>query len=145
MVDVGDKRITKRSATAVGIVRLPDEIYCKIIDGEIKSPKGPVFQTAVIGGTLAAKRTSEMIPLCHPLPIEKCRIDIEPIDSNCVRITCTVQTESKTGVEMEALQGVSGAALTLYDMCKALSQNIIIGEIKLLKKSGGNSDYNAQQ
>ena len=140
MVDVGKKESTKRSATAQSIVLLPAEVMTKLIDGEIRTKKGAVFQTAIIAGIMAAKKTGELIPLCHPLGLHNCHVDISVIGSE-VLITCTASIESKTGVEMEALVGASIAALTVYDMCKALSHDIIIKETKLMKKSGGKRDF----
>ena len=142
MVDIDKKEITKRIAQASGQVYLGSEILSLLINGEIQSKKGAVFQTAIIAGTMAVKKTSELIPFCHPLPINGCKIDITAIDSESVQITCAIKTEGKTGVEMEALSGVSVAALTIYDMCKAMSHDIIISDIQLIKKTGGKSDVN---
>jgi cyclic pyranopterin phosphate synthase len=141
MVDVSAKQITKRVATAQSMVVLGKEIMQHLSGNEINTKKGPVFQTAIIAGTMGAKKTSELIPLCHPLPIENCKLIIEINDKQEVVITCTVTTTGKTGVEMEALTGVSIAALTIYDMCKAMSHNIIIKETSLLEKTGGKSDF----
>jgi cyclic pyranopterin phosphate synthase len=99
-----------------------------------------VFQTAILAGIMAVKKTSDLIPLCHPLPVEKCGVDIRFNEKNEVEIICTAKVSSKTGVEMEALTGASVAALTVYDMCKGISHNMLIKEIKLLEKSGGKSD-----
>ena len=140
MVDVSDKSITKRIATAVSTVQLTSEIMSELEAGELKLKKGPVFQTAIIAGTMAAKNTSNLIPLCHPLGLESCKIHIETEGINAI-ITCQCTITSKTGVEMEALTGASIAALTIYDMCKAMSHHIIIKETKLLQKSGGKSDF----
>ena len=141
MVDVGEKPITKRVASAQATITLPQEVI-EIIEGdEIQTKKGPVFQTAILAGIMGAKKTSELIPLCHPLPINKCNVDISINEKNRVEVTCTVKTEGKTGVEMEALTGASIAALTIYDMCKAFSHNIIISQVQLMKKSGGKSDF----
>ena len=141
MVDVGDKQNTVRFAIAQSLVQLPDEIKAFVENGEIKSLKGPVFQTAIIAGVQAAKRTSELIPLCHNLFLSKVNIEINIGDDFLVDIRCEAKTEGKTGVEMEALTGASVAALTIYDMCKALSHNIVIKETRLLKKTGGKSDF----
>ena len=141
MVDVSGKTATQREATAQSIVYLPSEIMKLMDAGEIKGPKGPVFQTAIISGTMAVKNTSSMIPFCHPLPIESCKIEIKPINENEVSIQCRVKVFHKTGVEMEALTGASVAALTIYDMCKAMSHDISIKHTSLLSKSGGKSDY----
>ena len=110
------------------------------IEDEIQTKKGPVFQTAVIAGIQAVKKTAELIPMCHPLPIDGIKIDIKIISEDTITIVCSVEMEGKTGVEMEALTGASVSALTVYDMCKAISQKMIIKEIKLLEKRGGKSD-----
>jgi cyclic pyranopterin phosphate synthase len=110
---------------------------------EIQSPKGPVFQTAIIAGTMAAKRTHELIPFCHPLGLESCKISVAMNEQGEAVIDCRVRVHHKTGVEMEALTGVSVAALTIYDMCKALSHDIVIGDIRLQSKTGGKSDFRA--
>jgi cyclic pyranopterin phosphate synthase len=139
MVDVGDKAVTRRTALAQSKVILPDDMKPYINDGEIKTLKGPVFQTAIIAGIQAAKRTWELIPLCHQLPLSKVGIDIQ-LEGMTAVISCTAKTTGQTGVEMEALTGASVAALTIYDMCKAMSHNIIIAETRLLEKTGGKSD-----
>ncbi|EDY84123.1 molybdenum cofactor biosynthesis protein C [Verrucomicrobiia bacterium DG1235] len=146
MVDVTDKKVTRRSATARAIVRLTPEIMAQFDGQELQSKKGPVFHTAILAGIQAAKKTSDLIPLCHPLPLTKCAVTIAPIEGQpAVEILATAVTDAKTGVEMEALTAASGAALTLYDMCKALSKAIVIEEIKLLEKTGGKSgDYQAE-
>ena len=141
MVDVSNKSATIRSAKAQSIVVLGQEILDAMIGKEIQSKKGPVFQTAIIAGVMAVKRTSELIPLCHPLAISKCSVDIRLNDQKEVVIECTVKIEGKTGVEMEALTGASIAALTIYDMCKAFSHDIVIRETKLMQKSGGKRDF----
>jgi len=141
MVDVSQKRVTTREATAQALVHLGEEVMSLLEGGDIQSKKGPVFQTAIIAGTMAAKRTSELIPFCHPLPLEKCHFSIEPINASTVKITCTCLTSARTGVEMEALAGASGAALTIYDMCKAANKGIVIDQTKLISKTGGKSDY----
>ena len=135
MVDVGHKAATRRTATACTTVRLPEEVRAAVEEGDIRGPKGPVFQTARIAGIMAAKRTHELIPFCHPLGIERCDVDIALEADGVVRIVCTVAVEAKTGVEMEALTGASVAALTVYDMCKALSHDIVIAETRLLEKT----------
>jgi cyclic pyranopterin monophosphate synthase len=140
MVDVSDKLLTKRTATAQAIVVLTSEIMQNLSNGDIITKKGAVFQTAILAGTMAAKRTSDLIPLCHPLGLDSCKFNIE-IDENEVLINCTCMLTGKTGIEMEALTGASIAALTIYDMCKAFSHNIVIKETKLLAKSGGKSDF----
>lgn len=143
MVDVSNKKQSKRIAIAQTTVRLPDEVKSVLIEGEIHSKKGPVFHTAIIAGVLAAKKTHEWIPFCHPLGLENCQIEIQITTDKNLLIQCTCEVFAKTGVEMEALTGASVAALTVYDMCKALSHHIIIGETKLLKKSGGKSDFSS--
>lgn len=141
MVDVTEKQVTVRTAIAQSIVQANDEIIALLNDGEIKTHKGPVFQTAIIAGIMAVKRTSDLIPMCHPLPINKCDVNIEVIEKNRIKINCFVKTEGKTGVEMEALAGASISALTIYDMCKSYSKAIEIVETKLIEKKGGKSDY----
>jgi cyclic pyranopterin phosphate synthase len=143
MVDVGEKAITRRSARAEAIVNLTQEVMTRFADGDIQSKKGPVFHTAILAGIQAAKKTSDLIPLCHPLPLSKCKVAIDPIDDSRVAVRTEVITEAKTGVEMEALSAASGAALTLYDMCKAVTKGIVIENIRLLEKTGGKSDYQA--
>lgn len=141
MVNVSDKKITKRVAKARSIVVITTEIRDLLDKGEIITKKGPVFQTAIIAGTMAAKKTGELIPLCHPIGLESCDIEISS-NLNEVIIDCTCSVSSKTGVEMEALTGASVAALTIYDMCKAMSHNIVIKETKLMAKTGGKNDFN---
>lgn len=144
MVDVGDKAVTARTAHAVAVVTLPGELVGLLRDGEIATKKGPLFHTAILAGIMGAKRTSELIPLCHPLPLDDCKIEIEADAARAeVVIHCRTRTHGKTGVEMEALTGATVAALTLYDMGKAVSHGIVIKEIRLLEKSGGKSDYRA--
>ena len=144
MVNVGYKAVTKRTAHAVAVVTLPAELAALLRDGEIATKKGPVFQTAVLAGVMGAKQTSNLIPLCHPLPLDDCQVEmVVSGDGHEVTIHCRVKTEAKTGVEMEALTGASLAALTLYDMGKAVSHGIVIKEIRLVGKTGGKSDYNA--
>jgi cyclic pyranopterin monophosphate synthase len=140
MVDVSEKRISKRVAKAQGVVQLGKKIVAQMKGDELITKKGPVFQTAIIAGVMAAKRTHELIPFCHPLLLEDCKIKIS-IKKNKAIINTEATITSKTGVEMEALTAASVAALTIYDMCKALSHNIIIEEIKLMEKSGGKKDF----
>jgi cyclic pyranopterin phosphate synthase len=140
MVDVGDKTPTKRTATAEARVRFPPAVAAVLRDSGLRSPKGPVFDTAIIAGVMAAKRTHELIPFCHAVAIENCRITID-LDGDAAVIRCTVSVHHKTGVEMEALTGAGIAALTIYDMCKALSHDIVIGDVRLLAKEGGRSSY----
>jgi cyclic pyranopterin phosphate synthase len=139
MVDVSDKVVTKRTATAQTRVRFPAEVAEALRSQQFNTPKGPVFQTAIIAGTMAAKRTHDLIPFCHPLGIEKCNVAIDMEGDEAV-VRCTVSVHHKTGVEMEALTGASVAALTIYDMCKALSHGIVIAETRLVEKRGGKSD-----
>ncbi|MGB5242630.1 MAG: cyclic pyranopterin monophosphate synthase MoaC [Lutimonas sp.] len=145
MVNVGEKSISKRKATAYALMFLGEEIISHFKGEELKTKKGPVFQTAIIAGIQAVKKTWDVIPMCHPLPINGVEINIEVTDEAHIKIFCTVHTEGKTGIEMEALHGVSISALTVYDMCKALSQKMVIKEIKLLKKTGGKSDYRLKE
>ncbi len=140
MVNVSEKNVSLRKAVARSIVVLPEEVSDKLIDGDIQTKKGTVFQTAIIAGIMAAKKTGDLIPLCHPLGLDNCKIDID-VNHHEVVIDCTATITAKTGVEMEALVGASIAALTVYDMCKALSHDIIIKEIKLIEKTGGKHDY----
>lgn len=142
MVNVGDKNITKRKATAKAIMFLGKEIISHFQGKELITKKGPVFQTAIIAGIQAVKKTSELIPMCHPLLINGTDIDIQITDNEHIEIICEVSIEGKTGVEMEALTGANIAALTVYDMCKSISQKMVIKEVKLLQKSGGKSDIN---
>jgi cyclic pyranopterin phosphate synthase len=148
MVDVGRKRVTSRTAHAVAVVFLPPALAALLEGGEIKSPKGPIFQAAVLAGIMGAKKTAELIPLCHPLPLEDCSVEIEaraarPDGSVEVEVHCRARTRARTGVEMEALTGASVAALTLYDMGKAVTHGILIREVRLLEKTGGKRDYRA--
>ena len=141
MVDVGDKSSTFRSATARSIVFLDDEIMQQFENEDIFTKKGSVFQIATIAGIMAAKKTGDLIPLCHPLGLDNCQVSIKTISKNEVEILCTASLKGKTGVEMEALTGASIAALTIYDMCKALSHNIVIKETRLIEKTGGKKDF----
>ncbi|MCL4693818.1 MAG: cyclic pyranopterin monophosphate synthase MoaC [Candidatus Hydrogenedentes bacterium] len=141
MVDVGEKSPTQRSARARAVVALPDAVWDALQDGDIQSKKGPVFQTAIVAGTMAAKKTSELIPFCHPIGLDHCHITIEPNDRQELVIECETRVTHKTGVEMEALTGATVAALTVYDMCKALSHDIAIKDVQLVEKRGGKSDY----
>ena len=144
MVNVGDKTISKRKATARAELFLGSEIISHFTNDEIITKKGPVFQTAIIAGIQAVKKTSDLIPMCHPLMINGIDIDINVLNNEHIEILCTVEIEGKTGVEMEALTGASVAALTIYDMCKALSQKMIIKEVRLLEKTGGKSDFKSE-
>jgi cyclic pyranopterin phosphate synthase len=141
MVDVSEKNISHRSATAQSIVVLPPEVMELLSDGDLRSKKGPVFQVAIIAGIMAAKKTGDLIPLCHPLGLDNCDIKISVNEQQEVVIDCTATITAKTGVEMEALVGASMAALTIYDMCKAMSHDIVIKETKLMAKTGGKRDF----
>jgi cyclic pyranopterin phosphate synthase len=141
MVNVSEKKISKRSATARSIVVLPKDVLDKLEEKDIQTKKGPVFQTAIIAGIMAAKKTGDLIPLCHPLGLHNCSIIIKFDQHNELIIDCTADIEARTGVEMEALVGASIAALTVYDMCKAISNDIVIKETKLMKKTGGKKDF----
>jgi len=143
MVDVSDKSVTLRTAHARVLVRLPDAVRAAVNDGDIATAKGPVFQTAIIAGTMAAKKTHELIPFCHPIGLDGCKIRIDLNADGDAQIDCETKVSHKTGVEMEALTGASVAALTIYDMCKALSHDIVIDELHLVSKTGGKSDYRA--
>lgn len=140
MVNVSDKKITKRTAIAKATMFLGSEIISHFKNEEITTKKGPVFQTAIIAGIQAVKRTSDLIPMCHPLLINGVDVDIEVLDEETIEIICQVVIVGKTGVEMEALTGANIAALTVYDMCKSISNKMVIKEVKLLKKTGGKSD-----
>lgn len=140
MVDVSDKKITRRIARAQAVVFLGKEILSHMKGDELITKKGPVFQTAIIAGVMAAKKTHELVPFCHPIGLEDCKVRISVKKNKAIIETETAIT-SKTGVEMEALTAASVAALTVYDMCKALSHEIIIGEIKLMEKRGGKKDF----
>jgi cyclic pyranopterin phosphate synthase len=142
MVNVGGKVNTMRTATAQATMFLGAEIIKHFTNNELHTKKGPVFQTAIIAGIQAVKQTPNLIPMCHPLLIDGITIDIQITDNEHIKIVCTVTLDGKTGVEMEALTGASVAALTVYDMCKAISQKMEIKAVKLLKKTGGKSDIN---
>lgn len=140
MVDVGDKEITERMAIATGKVEFPSEVFATLKEQGFTGKKGSIIQTAIIAGIQGVKQTSNLIPMCHPLPVTAIDISIEP-GNNFLEIRCRVKCQGKTGVEMEALNGVSVSALTLYDMCKALSHDIHITNIRLDHKTGGKSDF----
>jgi cyclic pyranopterin phosphate synthase len=140
MVDVSEKKTTLRKAKAQAIVNVGDEILNLIENNELITKKGPVFQTAIIAGVMGGKRTSDLIPFCHPIGLEDCQVKISVANQKIIIDTETV-VSGKTGVEMEALTAASVAALTVYDMCKALSHDIVIEEIKLMAKSGGKKDF----
>ena len=138
MVDVSGKAVTAREAKAEGTIYVGAEILRLLQDDAL--PRGDVLAAARIAGIMACKKTSDIIPLCHPLPITKASVDLEILEEKtAIRAVCTVKTEGKTGVEMEALTGVSAALLTIYDMCKAVSKEMVIGDVHLVRKSGGKS------
>jgi cyclic pyranopterin phosphate synthase len=141
MVDVGAKQATMREASAEALVKLPANVARELKRTGHRTRKGPVFDTAIVAGVMAAKKTHEIVPFCHPLPIERCTVDISDRPGGRIRILCTVAVHHKTGVEMEALMGATAAALTIYDMCKALSHDIEIGPVRLLSKSGGKRNF----
>jgi cyclic pyranopterin phosphate synthase len=141
MVDVGAKTATLREASAEAVVKLPAVVARELARTGHRTKKGPVFDTAIIAGVMAAKRTHELIPFCHPLALERCSVDIASQSGGRIHIICSVAVHHKTGVEMEALMGASAAALTIYDMCKALSHDIEIGELRLVSKSGGKRNF----
>lgn len=141
MVDVSEKNRSLRTAVASGKILFPKQVFETLKQQEFLGVKGSIIQTAIIAGITGVKKTSELIPLCHQLNLSKVHIDIQPIE-NALYITCSVKCTERTGVEMEALTGVSISALTIYDMCKALSHDIIISSIQLEKKSGGKNDFN---
>jgi cyclic pyranopterin monophosphate synthase len=143
MVDVSAKTVTPRVATAECRVKFPAAVAVQLRTNGLKSAKGAVVDTAIVAGTLAVKRTHELIPFCHPLPIDGIRFAIDWRSERALEIVCTVNTTHRTGVEMEALTGATVAALTVYDMCKALSHAIVIGPAKLRGKRGGKRDFGA--
>jgi cyclic pyranopterin phosphate synthase len=140
MVDVGGKAVTRRVAVAEARIRLPLEVARALRASGHRTSKGPVFDTAVIAGVMGAKRTHELIPFCHPLGLENCQLHIEQRAAEIV-VRCEVSVHQRTGVEMEALTGAAVAALTIYDMCKALSHDIEIASIRLESKSGGRRPF----
>lgn len=141
MVDVSSKQTSVRTAIASGKVIFPKNVFDQLASKDFLGHKGSIIQTAVIAGIQAVKKTAELIPLCHQLNLSKIQIDIIPVDTSLL-ITCKVKCNEQTGVEMEALTGVSVSALTIYDMCKALSHDIKVSEIQLEQKTGGQHDYN---
>ena len=140
MVDVSGKAETARVAQAECLVRFPAAIGKQLQADGMRTAKGAVLDTAIIAGTMAVKRTHELIPFCHPLPIDGCRFEADWQDKRTLRLRCEVRSVHRTGVEMEALTGATVAALTVYDMCKALSHEMEIGPAKLLSKRGGKRD-----
>jgi cyclic pyranopterin phosphate synthase len=143
MVDVGAKAVTLRTARARAVVVFPDDARPER-DAALRTKKGPVFDTAIVAGVMAAKRTHELIPFCHPLPLDGCEIQIDWGADGEIEIECRVKATHKTGVEMEALTGATAAALTIYDMCKALTHGIQIREVLLVEKTGGKRDYSLE-
>lgn len=142
MVDVGAKQATPRTAVAQAVVVFPEAVFALLRDQNQHSSKGPIIDTAIIAGVMAGKRTHELIPFCHPLPLDNCKIEITPDDNaSSLVIVATVGVTHKTGVEMEALTAASVAALTVYDMCKALSHDIVIKNVRLLGKTGGKTNF----
>ena len=141
MVDVGEKKATHRIAKARAVISVPAEVLAQFEDKDIQTKKGPVFQTAIIAGVMAAKKTGDLIPLCHPIGMENCQVAIHINEQKEIIVDCTASVTAKTGIEMEAMTGASVAALTIYDMCKAFTHDIIIREIKLMAKSGGKRDF----
>jgi cyclic pyranopterin phosphate synthase len=144
MVDVTAKQPGPRVAQAACRLRFPPQAFRALRDHGFATAKGPVFHTAIVAGTMAAKRTHELIPFCHPLGLERCDIEVEPDETDAISIRCTVAVHHRTGVEMEALTGAAIAALTVYDMCKSLSHGIVIESLRLVMKSGGKADYAAE-
>jgi cyclic pyranopterin monophosphate synthase len=140
MVDVGDKEVTRRAASAEARIRLPRAVLLALRKSGHRTKKGPIFDTAIIAGVLAAKRTAELIPFCHPLLLDNCKLEVGAAPGG-IRVVCTVSVQGRTGVEMEAMTGVTVAALTVYDMCKALSHDIQITAVRLLAKTGGKRDF----
>ena len=140
MVNVGEKEITQRTAQACGIIEMKQETLQKLLDADLK--KGDGLAAARIAGIMGAKNTSTLIPLCHNIPIESIEIEFEPISKTRLKVTSFAKCSYKTGIEMEALTAVSVACLTVYDMCKAIDREMVIKDIRLLKKTGGKSDYN---
>jgi cyclic pyranopterin monophosphate synthase len=140
MVDVGDKEISRRTATAEARIRLPRAVLLALRRSGHRTKKGPIFDTAIIAGVMAAKRTAELIPFCHPLSLDNCKLEVGAAPGG-IRIVCTASVQHRTGVEMEAMTGAAVAALTVYDMCKALSHDIEITSVRLLAKTGGKRDF----
>ena len=144
MVDVSRKQPTDRTAHARAVVEFPQSLAERLTEGDIRTAKGPVFATAIVAGVMAAKKTHELIPFCHPLGLDDCRITIEMDSGTRAVIDCVCKVHHRTGVEMEALTGATVAALTVYDMCKALSHDIRIVETKLMAKTGGKRDFHRE-
>lgn len=145
MVDVSGKDTTARVATASASVILGPAVGKALAEANYENHKGSIFQTAIIAGTMAVKQTWSVIPLCHAIPVSGCKISVDPSDDGTtLHLRCRVKTTAPTGVEMEALHGVSVAALTIYDMCKALSHDIRITDVQLESKTGGKSDFHRE-
>jgi cyclic pyranopterin monophosphate synthase len=149
MVNVGNKEVTLRIAHARCFVEFPQNVMKTLMkqNNEMVSKKGPVFTTAIIGGVMAAKKTSDLIPFCHLIALDDCeiKIDFDEEKVNTIRIDCIVKTSSKTGVEMEAFIGASNAALCVYDMCKAVSHDIKITDLQLISKTGGKRNFSRSE
>ena len=145
MVDVSHKDETDRQAHARTIVEFPAVVADQFADGDIRTAKGPVFVTAIVAGVMAAKKTHELIPFCHPLSLDNCKITIRMDDMRRAVIDCHCKVHHRTGIEMEALTGATVAALTIYDMCKALSHDIVIGQTRLVSKTGGKEDFHLDE
>lgn len=140
IVNIMDKKVSQRHAVAKASIELPEMMMQKLTAENFNTAKGSIIHTAIIAGIMGAKKTGELIPLCHPIGLENCEVEIK-FNSNSLDIYATAEVEAKTGVEMEAMTAVSIAALTIYDMCKALSHDIIIKENKLMEKTGGKNDF----
>lgn len=145
MVDISHKDATDRQAHARTIVEFPAVVAEQFADGDIRTAKGPVFVTAIVAGVMASKKTHELIPFCHPLGLDNCKITIKMDDMRRAVIDCYCKVHHKTGIEMEALTGATVAALTIYDMCKALSHDIVIGQTRLVSKTGGKEDFHLDE
>jgi cyclic pyranopterin phosphate synthase len=141
MVDVGAKESSRRTAVAEARVRLPANVARELARTGHRTKKGPIFDTAILAGVMGAKRTHELIPFCHPIGLDNCSLEIEAVRGGVIVIRCTTSVHHKTGVEMEALAGATVAALTVYDMCKALSHDIVIESVRLMEKTGGKRDF----
>ncbi|MDX1478098.1 MAG: cyclic pyranopterin monophosphate synthase MoaC [Saprospiraceae bacterium] len=144
MVDVSGKAVTLRTAVAQCKIDLPEVVANQFSGDDLVTKKGSVIQTAILAGIMAAKQTSTLIPLCHPLGLEDCQVRIDRTAPDVLTISCTARITGKTGVEMEALTGASVAALTIYDMCKAFSHDIVIRDLRLIKKTGGKRDVDKE-
>lgn len=143
MVDISEKQKTTRVARARATIRVGEEIMAKLTSEGMNTKKGSVVHTAIIAAQMAVKKTADLIPLCHPLALTSTNVEIDQLDAERFTVVCTVKTKDRTGVEMEALTGASVAALTIYDMVKAMSHDLVIEEVRLLEKKGGKSDYSA--